>query len=428
MDVVIRDGNIINGSKVCIPASKSHSIRAIFIAGLAKGDTKINNLLISADVISAIDAMKKFGALVEVKKDYVYVSGVGGNIREPKDEIDVGNSGTTLRFAMMVAAIIDGVTTLTGDDQIKRRPIRELVELIINLGGRVEYLEESDHVPIKIHGRIKGGESSLDALTSQYLSATLISCPLLTCDTKINLTRLNEVPYVNMTMWWLDKQNIKYINNLPKDVTIFGGQSYRGFNVSIAGDYSQATFFVVLAAISGKRIVLKNLKRDDVQGDKRILDVVSSFGVKITWQGDLVCITGGELKGRIVDMNDIPDALPALAVLGCFAEGETKLINVEQARYKETDRIHVMCEELSKLGGNVREISDGLIIKKSELHGGIVDGHRDHRIVMALSVLGTCVREDVVVKGAESVDITFPNFFKEICNIGGRVFCKVVLD
>lgn len=422
MDVVIRGKDIVDGRKVFVPSSKSHSIRAVFIAGLAKGVSHIKNLLFSDDVMSAVETIKKFGAKVKLSKDCTVIYGVGGQVRAPKEIIDVGNSGTTLRFAMMVAAIANGATILTGDEQIKKRPIKDLVKLIRNLGGRVEFIENKDYVPIKIYGGIEGGESSLDALTSQYLSSALISCPLLRNNTKIDLIRLNERPYVDMTMWWLNKQNIKYINNLPKDVTIFGGQGYSGFDEGIVGDYSSATFFVVLAAISGRSIVLKNLSADDVQGDKRVLDVISEFGAKVLWRDNEVCVTGDKLVGQVVDMNDIPDALPALAVLGCFAEGETKLINVEQARYKETDRIHVMCEELLKLGANVREMEDGLIIDKSNLHGGNVFGHKDHRVVMALSVLGACIEDDVIIEDVECVDITFPGFFRELCNLGIKVF------
>lgn len=424
MDVAIVGRDIVDGSEVLVPSSKSHSIRAVFIAGLAEGVSHIKNLLFSADVVSAIEAIKKFGATVDIVNDCVVVRGVGGHVVVPKEVVDVGNSGTTLRFAMMVAAIADGSTVLTGDEQIKRRPVKELVKLIVDLGGRVEFLEKEDYAPMKIYGRVHKGVGTLDALTSQYLSSVLISCPLLEGDTNIDLVRLNERPYVDMTMWWLDKQEIRYINNLPKHVTIFGGQSYKGFDESIAGDYSSATFFVVLAAISRKSIVLKNLRVDDVQGDKRVLDVVSEFGAKISWEENRVVVKGDHLVGRVVDMNDIPDALPALAVLGCFAEGETKLVNVEQARYKETDRIHVMCEELKKLGADVSEVEDGLIIKKSSLHGGSVCGHKDHRVVMALSVLGACIEGDVVVEDVECVNVTFPDFFKEICKVGVKVFSQ----
>ncbi|MBP5427150.1 MAG: 3-phosphoshikimate 1-carboxyvinyltransferase [Clostridiales bacterium] len=422
MDVKIKRGDIIDGSEVFVPSSKSHSIRAVFIAGLAKGRSYIENLLLSDDVMSAIDTMRKFGAIIDINNDCVIIDGVGGKVVAPNEVIDVGNSGTTLRFAMLVAASANGTTTLTGDSQIQKRPIGELARLIKALGGSIEFLKNEDFAPVRVTGKIYGGVSLLDAFSSQYLSSALITCPLLSKDTNINLVRLNERPYVDMTLWWLDKQNIKYINNLPDRITIFGGQSFSEFSDKISGDYSSATFFIVLAAISGRRIVLKNLKLDDKQGDKKVLSVIESFGAHVIWQDDAVIVCGKKLVGRVVDMNDIPDALPAMAVLGCFASGETRLINVLQARYKETDRIHVMCEELSKVGANIQELQDGLIIKKSDMHGGEVSGHKDHRVVMALAILGACVKESVILKDAESVNITFPGFFEVLQQMGAKVF------
>lgn len=421
MDVTIKKSNLMDAS-VDIPPSKSHSIRAIFIAGLAKGRSEIKNILLSDDVVSAIDVMREFGAKIEIHKDKVCVLGVDGNPKLPHNVVNVGNSGTTLRFAMLVAAKIDGETVLTGDFQIQKRPIKELVHLINNLGGKVEYLNNENCAPVKIKGKITGGTSDLDAFSSQYLSSALITCPLLENDTVLNITRLNEEPYVDMTMWWLDKQNIRYIDNDKKTITIFGNQCYKGFCDTISGDYSQATFFVVLACISGRKIALKNLDITDKQGDKEVLNVAKKFGAEVVVKDDEIIIEcKTKLKGQVIDMNNIPDALPALAVLGCFAQGETRLINVEQARFKETDRIHVMATELKKLGANIKELKDGLVIRYSKLHGGTVLGYSDHRIVMALSILGLCIQDDLTVTTAEAHNITFPTFFSVIKSLGGNI-------
>lgn len=420
MNVLVKEIELSN-AQVYIPASKSHSIRAIFIAGLAKGKSIIRKPLFSKDVMSAVNVMRQFGATIDVKENIICVEGVDGKIKCPKEAVDVGNSGTTLRFAMLVAAQIEGDTVLTGDFQIQKRPVIELVKLIRNLGGTVEFLKNKNCAPLKIRGKIKGGYSDLDAFSSQYLSSALISCPLLKNNTEINITRLNEKPYVDMTLWWLDKQNIKYKNEDYKKITIYGNQCYRSFDEEIAGDYSSATFFIVLACILKKRIVLKNLDIMDRQGDKEVLNMVKEMGANVIEKTNEIIVEGNDLAGITIDMNKTPDALPALAVLGCFLEGETRLINVEQARYKETDRIHVMCEELKKLGANIEELKDGLVIRKSKLHGGTVCGHYDHRIVMAFVILGLCIKEDLNVTTAEAVNITFPQFFDVIKKIGGEI-------
>ena len=178
----------------------------------------------------------------------------------------------------------------------------------------------------------------------------------------------------------------------------------------IPGDFSSATFFIALAAISGDEIVLENLDINDPQGDKMVLSILESMGAKVEYRESCIVVKGDRLTGMEIDMNYIPDALPAMAVVGCFAEGETRLVNVPQARIKETDRISVMCHELRKMGASVSELPDGLIIRKSRLKGCEVDGHHDHRVVMALTVAGLNAEGDTLVKTAEAINVTFPDF------------------
>jgi len=265
---------------------------------------------------------------------------------------------------------------------------------------------------------MKGGKTSLDAVTSQYLSALLISAPLAEKDTKIEIIRLNEIPYVDITLWWLDKLNIRYENDSYKFFNIPGGQKYKSFNAIIPGDFSSATFFMVLAAISRGEFILENLDMSDPQGDKQVLGILESMGTKVKIDENSITVKGDRLIGREIDMNSIPDALPAMAVAGCFAEGETRLVNVPQARLKETDRIHVMFEELSRLGADVEELPDGIVIRQSKLKGCHVKGHGDHRIVMALAIAGLNIEGETVIDTAEAVNVTFPEFVDIIkaCN------------
>ena len=224
-----------------------------------------------------------------------------------------------------------------------------------------------------------------------------------------------------MTMRWLDRQWIEYENINYDQFNIKGGQKYCAFEASIPGDFSSATFFAVLSAISGNSIKMNNLDINDTQGDKRVIDILEDMGATVIRDNDYITIEGGELEGRNIDMNDIPDALPAMAVAGCFAKGETRLFNVPQARLKETDRISVMCNELTKLGADISEISDGLIIKKSTLRGNKVCGMGDHRVVMALTIAGLNIQGDTVIDTAECAEVTFPGFFDIIRNLGGKL-------
>jgi 3-phosphoshikimate 1-carboxyvinyltransferase len=406
---------------VRVPGSKSHTIRALFIASLAEGQSVITNPLISEDALSAVAVCRAFGAGIENHGDRFVVNGLGGTPKIPENIIDVGNSGTTLRFGLMTAGLIDGCTVFTGDEQIRRRPLGPLIDAMNNLGADVFSTRGNKMAPVVVRGRLKGGKTELDAVTSQYLSSILMNAPLLDYDTTVSLTRLNEIPYVEMTMWWLDNQGIKYNNNNFKEFHINGGQKYKPFNMAIPGDFSSATFFMVLSAISGVDFTLKNLDMTDPQGDKSVLEYLQSMGSVIRHEEDGIHIKGNTLKGIEIDMNATPDALPAMAVAGCFAQGETRLVNVPQARLKETDRIHVMCTELKKMGADLEELPDGLIIRNSRLKGCRVCGHGDHRIVMALAVAGLNIDGETVIETAEAMNITFPDFTQFIKDCGGHV-------
>lgn len=410
--------------KVVIPGSKSHTIRALFIASLADGQSEIIRPLLSSDTLSAVETCRALGAEISVETDRFIVKGTGGNIKTPEDVVNVGNSGTTLRFGVACAALGEGYTVFTGDHQIRKRPLGSLIEALNNLGAHVFSTRNNGSAPVVVKGPISGGQTDLDSVTSQYLSALLISLPLAENDSEINIVRLNEVPYVEMTLWWLDRQNIKYSNNDFKSFRIMGGQKYNPFSIVIPGDFSSATFFAVLAAISGEEFILENLDMSDPQGDKRVLEILESMGARVSVQNNSVLIKGDKLKGLEIDMNSIPDALPAIAVAGCFAEGETRLVNVPQARLKETDRIHTMCQELKKMGADIEELPDGLIIKQSRLKGCHVSGHYDHRVVMALAIAGLNAEGETIIDTAEAVNVTFPEFVDLIYQCNGKIYLE----
>jgi 3-phosphoshikimate 1-carboxyvinyltransferase len=406
---------------VKIPGSKSHTIRALFIASLASGCSVITDPLISDDALSAVAVCRAFGADIQNTGDKFIVNGLNGKPRIPDDVINVGNSGTTLRIGLMTAGLVDGCTVFTGDDQIRRRPLEPLILAMNSLGANVFSVKGNQMAPVVVQGKLKGGRTSLDSVTSQYLTSILINAPLLENDTEISITRLNEIPYVDMTMWWLDSQGIKYCNNDYKTVLIKGNQNYKPFTAAIPGDFSSATFFMVQAALSGGEFLLKNLDITDPQGDKTVLEYLKEMGAIVSIEKDGIRIKGNNLRGIEIDMNATPDALPAMAVAGCFAEGETRLVNVPQARLKETDRIHVMCSELKKMGADIKELPDGLVIRHSRLTGTRVSGHNDHRIVMALAIAGMNSDKVTTIDGAEAMNVTFPEFVSLMNACGGRL-------
>ncbi len=425
MKLIVRKSRL-KGS-LCIPASKSHTIRAVAIASLASGQSTIRNPLLSSDTQAAVDCYRQLGAQIDISDSKHWkVIGTGGKLTAPKETIDVGNSGTTLRIAAGSAALLpqDQTTTLTGDEQIQSRPIDPLTEALNNLGAKCSSIKNNGKAPIEVTGKLAGGKTSIACHTSQYLSSLLLCTPLATADTQIDVTLLNEPGYVQMTLDWLDKQGIEYENENMRQFKIRGGQSYKAFDVTIPADFSSATFFLCAAGLFADEVTLSGLDFTDSQPDKAVVDYLKMMGADITIGTDEVTIKAASLKGVELDMNKTPDALPAMAVTAAFAKGQTRLVNVPQARNKETDRIKCMAEELKKMGAGVEELPEGLIIDGSSLNPAELNGRSDHRIVMALSLAGLGLDGQCSIDTAEAINVTFPEYVELMQSIGANMEIK----
>jgi 3-phosphoshikimate 1-carboxyvinyltransferase len=240
-------------------------------------------------------------------------------------------------------------------------------------------------------------------------------------DTRINVTLLNEPGYVQMTLDWLDKQQIEYENQQFQTFEIKGNQNYKPFEDAVAADFSSATFFLCGAALAADEVTLHGLDFTDSQPDKAVVDYLKAMGADIILEPDSVTIKGSPLSGAELDMNKTPDALPAMAVTAAFAEGTTKLLNVPQARSKETDRIKCMAEELKKMNVRVEELPDGLIIEGGNVKPAELHGWADHRIVMALSLAGMNMDNECSIDTAKAISVTFPNYVELMRKIGANI-------
>ncbi len=410
--------------KYCVPGSKSHTIRAIAVASLAKGQSTIRNPLVSNDTLAAVYTYRALGAKIDTTDSDIWkVTGTSGQITTPREDIYVGNSGLTLRIAMGSASLAkEGqTTTFTGDKQLQNRPIGPLMEALNNLGARCNSIKNNDKAPVEITSQLAGGKTTLAAFSSQYLTSLLLCAPLAARDSEIDVTLLNEPGYVQITLDWLDRQGIEYQNENMQLFKIKGQQKYTSFNRTIPADFSTATFFFCAAVLLAQQhVTITGLDFNDSQPDKKVVSYLKRMGADIREARRWVEIRPSRrLKGITIDMNDTHDALPAMAVTAIFAEGTTTLLNVPQARGKETDRIKCMAEELKKLGIDVKELSDGLVIK-----GGIpkpairLDGRKDHRLVMALSIALLRIGSGSLLNvGAYTV--TFPKFLEFVDSLGG---------
>jgi len=425
---------------VKIPASKSHTIRQLLIASLADGVSEIKYPLDSLDARSCVSACRTFGAEVtEYRADdpsnpnpadekgeklvsWKVVGNNGFKKIKPQRNLDVGNSGTTLYLALAVAGLQSEPVEFTGDEQIQKRSAAPLLDALSGLG--VQCKSNNGCAPITIKGTWKGGRVSLPCPTSQYLSALLIASPLAPSGavTEIDVPLLNEKPYIEMTLSYLKAHGIPF--EADSDFSHFvipGGSSWKAFSSSVPGDFSSAAFPAAAAAITGGPVTLLGLNPKDTQGDKFVFEMLKSMGCRVQWgkndeNGDFLTVSrDGSLHGGTFDLNETPDLLPAAAVIAAYAEGDTALVNVAHARIKETDRIAVMKAELAKLGVNCTERSDGLIIHgKGALSPPektpIIDGHGDHRIVMAFATAALASPVPIEITTAESASVTYPEF------------------
>ena len=399
--------------KIIIPSSKSQTIRALLISVFSRGVSYIKHPLISDDTESCINAVKAMGADVNILENGdITVDATYAFSDMDELSIDAGNSGTTEYLSLPMLSSLGIQVNIDGDEMLRKRPLKPLLDALESLGAETESTE--GFPPASIRGPLDGGECTIECKTSQYLSGLLLGAPLAIGDSHIKCSVLFEKPYVKMTLKWLDDQGIKYrISDDLEEVWVKGGQSYKPLDTYIEGDFSSASFFFVAAAIHGTEVTVEGLDKNSTQGDKEILSILEKMGCSIKWNGMAVTVKGPEkLKGGVFDLNAIPDTLPALSVAAAFAEGDTILGNVEQARIKETDRIKVMRENLNELGVEADERRDALIIHgNGSVKGGKAKGYGDHRVIMALAILGTRTEEETEIDDVSAASVTFPTFF-----------------
>lgn len=399
--------------KIIIPSSKSQTIRALLISVFSRGVSYIKHPLISDDTESCINAVKAMGADVSILENGdITVDATYAFSDMDELSIDAGNSGTTEYLSLPMLSSLGIQVNIDGDEMLRKRPLKPLLDALESLGAETESTE--GFPPASIRGPLDGGECTIECKTSQYLSGLLLGAPLAIGDSHIKCSVLFEKPYVKMTLKWLDDQGIKYrISDDLEEVWVKGGQSYKPLDTYIEGDFSSASFFFVAAAIHGTEVTVEGLEKNSTQGDKEILNILEKMGCSIKWNGVAVTVKGPEkLKGGVFDLNAIPDTLPALSVAAAFAEGDTILGNVEQARIKETDRIKVMRENLNQLGVEAEERRDALIVHgKGSVKGGKAKGYGDHRVIMALAILGTKTEEETEIDDVSAASVTFPTFF-----------------
>ena len=431
MDVEIEPSTLSGSARA--PSSKSYTHRAILAAGYA-GGALVYDPLVSADTKATMRAVDAFGGDVTRHDDHLDVDGFDGRPEVPGDIVDCGNSGTTMRLVTAAAALADGITVLTGDDSLRSRPHGPLLTAVDDLGGRAESTRGNGQAPLAIKGPISGGTVSMPGdVSSQFVSALLMAGAVTDDGIAVELeTELKSAPYVDITLELLDEFGVEAGKEDLDDggtYRVEGGQFYEPEDgeYHVPGDFSSISYLLAAGAVAAEdgESVLVEGAYPSAQGDSKIVGVLGRMGANVDWNRDdgVVTVRRSALSGVEVDVGDTPDLLPTIAALGAVADGETRIVNCEHVRYKETDRVSAMAEELRTLGAVTEESRDTLIVRGSEsdLDGGVVDGRGDHRIVMSLAVAALACSGPTMISGSEHVDVSFPTFFDVLYDLGATV-------
>jgi 3-phosphoshikimate 1-carboxyvinyltransferase len=421
------------GGTTRAPPSKSYTHRAILAAGYADG-ALVRSPLDSADTRATMRAVEAYGGSVERREAdgslALDVDGFDGLPEVPDDVLDCANSGTTMRLTTATAALADGLTVLTGDASLRSRPQGPLLDAVESLGGRAESTRGNGQAPLVVGGRVVGGHVEIPGdVSSQFVTALLMAGAVTEAGIEIRLeTELKSAPYVDITVEVLDAFGVE-ATGTDAGFEVAGGQSYgpAGGEYAVPGDFSSMSYLLAagaLAADDDAPVVVEGA-HPSAQGDSAIVDVLERMGGAIDWDRDAgeITVERSSLSGVEVGVADTPDLLPTIAALGAAADGTTRITDCEHVRYKETDRVSAMAEELTKMGASVEEERDELLVHggETDLVGARVDGRADHRIVMALTVAGLVAEGETVVEGAEHVDVSFPDFFQTMASLGASV-------
>ncbi len=405
------------GGEVTVPPSKSDVHRAIICAALSMGKCKISPVALSNDIRATIGCIEALGAKTAINGDTLTVD--SSNIFKNKTALlDCGESGSTLRFFVPIAAAGAVEAEFVGHGSLNSRPIGIFSDILPPAG--VDCKTEGV-LPLSVSGQLKSGEFKIPGnISSQFITGLLFALPMLEGDSDIILTSpIESIGYVDMTIHTMSKFGV-FVEKTDYGWHVKGSQRYSPYDYTTDGDWSQAAFFMCSGAINGE-ITVNGLNIASKQGDREIAEILKRFGADVKISGGSVTISPNRLEGIEIDARQIPDLVPILAVTAAFANGVTRITNAERLRIKESDRLASISSALNRLGADVTETPDGLIIHgRDGISGGTVEGCNDHRIVMSMSIAAERASGKVTVTDASSINKSYPSFFEDYNRLGGK--------
>lgn len=412
--------------EVKIPPSKSMAHRAVICAALGDGISKIRNIDFSDDIIATISAMRSLGAVITEMDGYLEVKGINYKgidvVRDYERVVDCNESGSTLRFLVPIALVFEGVTRFVGRGNLGKRPLTTYYDIFDSQG--IKYTYKKDVLDLVVDGVLKPGEFKVKGnISSQFITGLLFSLPLLDGDSKIIITtELESKGYLDLTLLALRDFGIEIINNDYKEFIIKGNQMYHSKDYTVEGDYSQGAFFLCADAL-GSEVNVLDLKQDSLQGDSEVIDILRRMGVVFRREGNAISGKVRKINPTIIDASQCPDIIPVVSVVAALARGIVEVRNAGRLRIKECDRLHAIAEELNKIGANIQEFEDSLVIQGVESFKGGVEvwSHKDHRIAMMLAIAATACKEPIIIKDYECVSKSYPGFFEDYKMLGGKI-------
>jgi len=408
-------------SEISVPGSKYIANRALLIAALSNGISKISNVPNNDDINAAIEALKRFGIKINKKNNNIEINGSNGNITSPNEEINVRNSGTLMRLIIGFASLADGKTTITGGKRIQERPIIDLLKSLKDLGIDCVSLNNA-FPPVEVNGgTLNGGKTKIKGnVSSQFISSLLLISPFAKNDVEIIVEDdLVSKNYVDMTIDLMEEFGINIERDNYKKFKIKSKQKYAAKDYAIPTDWSSANYFLAAAAIVPGRVKVDgvDLKQKSEAG---FVDILEKMSCKVKRNvNDIEVVGKNNLNAVEVDMSTMPDSVQTLAAVAVFAKGTTKIKNIGNLKYKESDRIKDTATELKRLGINVTETDDELIIEGGNPKSATIDPHNDHRMAMSFALIG--LKTGIKIKNPECVAKSFPNFWDKLKELGVKI-------
>jgi len=410
-------------AKVSVSGSKSFTNRALIIAALANGVSVLHEVSDSNDSEVLIRALQQLGIEIIRDNNTLQIKGNGGKFHPFRGELTAEDSGTAMRFLVALCCIVPGEIVLKGSVRIHQRPVKELTEALIQIGAKISYLENDGFLPVQIHGgNISGGNINIDAsVSSQFISALLMIAPVLSKDTEIIMRgeKVSE-PYIEMTISVMKQFGIS-VKKLSASYSINGSQTYKANEYAIEGDASSASYLLAIAALSQSTVEITNVPGNSLQSDSRFADVLQQMGCSVNKTESFITVTGNKILNAIeINMRDMPDTAPTVAVIAAFAKGETIITGLKTLQFKESKRITALQNELLKMGVECKSGDNFIKIKGGNPKGAFINTYNDHRMAMAFAMAGTRI-SGMSIEAPQVVKKSFPSFWSTLQLMGINV-------